>query len=136
QSEEEYCLLVCGAIGFAVVYENVQKVGLEHPQILSGSDGVDSILCAEVADVDWDGEVELVIGSYSREVLIYKNVLLQNGTRKWQEISRRSFTAPVYGLRFVDLIGDGMPELIVSTMYGVHMMRLNTEAAIQKVERI
>ena len=40
--------------------------GLSNPQALPSSHMHDSVLCTEVADVNWDGENELVLGTYGK----------------------------------------------------------------------
>ena len=40
--------------------------GLSKPQALPSSHMHDSVLCTEVADVNWDGENELVLGTYGK----------------------------------------------------------------------
>ena len=32
----------------------------------------DSIMCATVADIDWDGVNEIMLGTYGKKLLIYK----------------------------------------------------------------
>ena len=32
----------------------------------------DSIMCAVVADIDWDGVNEIILGTYGKKLLIYK----------------------------------------------------------------
>ena len=40
--------------------------GLSNPQALPCSHLYDSVLCTEIADVNWDGENELVLGTYGK----------------------------------------------------------------------
>ena len=50
----------------------IKKNGLEKSRVLPQSGNHDSVLCSHVMDVDWDGENEILIGTYGRQVLIYK----------------------------------------------------------------
>ena len=40
--------------------------GLSHQSILAGSASADSVLCSCVADVDFDGQNELLLGTYGQ----------------------------------------------------------------------
>lgn len=50
----------------------IEHSGLKKYQLLPCSEQHDSVLCSHVMDVDWDGQQEILIGTYGREVLIYK----------------------------------------------------------------
>ena len=50
----------------------VDKKILNHPLYLKECSQHDSVLCSHIMDVDWDGKNEILIGTYGRELLIYK----------------------------------------------------------------
>ena len=54
------------------ILRSIDQKGLSSPFYLPESTQYDSILCAHVADVDWDAKKEVLIGSYGRQLLIYK----------------------------------------------------------------
>jgi hypothetical protein len=60
------------AIEQAIVYRSIETDGLATSRTLPLSGNFDSVLCSHVMDVDWDGEKEILIGTYGRQVLIYK----------------------------------------------------------------
>ncbi|KAK2147346.1 hypothetical protein LSH36_557g00086 [Paralvinella palmiformis] len=70
--EHQYNLLVASALEKTVVYRDLLNQGLAAPLVLPGSDNYDSILCALVADLDFDGQNEILLGSYGQELLAYK----------------------------------------------------------------
>lgn len=47
--------------------------------VLPDSSLHDSIMCAVVADVDWDGINEIVLGTYGKKLLIYKCKIIAPG---------------------------------------------------------
>jgi hypothetical protein len=51
---------------------SIDTDGLSTSKTLPLSGNFDSVLCSHVMDVDWDGEKEILIGTYGRQVLIYK----------------------------------------------------------------
>ena len=62
------------------------------------------------ADVDGDGDVDLVVSSIDRgELLLYRNDLLGVS---WLPATVLSGNAPRYGLALGDLTGDGLPEAV------------------------
>ncbi|KAL3669484.1 hypothetical protein V7S43_005876 [Phytophthora oleae] len=67
-------LLVTCAIGQAVVYEDLFSTSNEgrNGELLMDSDTFDSIFAGISADIDLDGEVELLLGTDSQVMLAYK----------------------------------------------------------------
>ncbi|XP_014671795.1 PREDICTED: kaptin-like [Priapulus caudatus] len=59
-------LLVANAVESSVVYSNVLSQGLSEKQVLSGSDAFDCVLSTWVADLDFDGQNELLLGTYGQ----------------------------------------------------------------------
>ncbi|NWS64221.1 KPTN protein, partial [Chunga burmeisteri] len=67
-----YSVLVTSTIELSVVYRDVLTNGLGDQLILPASDQYDSVLCALVTDVDFDGAREILLGTYGQELLCYK----------------------------------------------------------------
>ncbi|NWQ85065.1 KPTN protein, partial [Burhinus bistriatus] len=67
-----YSLLVTSTIELSVVYRDVLTKGLSDQLILPASDQYDSVLCALVTDIDFDGAGEILLGTYGQELLCYK----------------------------------------------------------------
>lgn len=65
-------MVVTCAIEQAIVYRSIKTNGLSMSKPLPLSGNFDSVLCSHVMDVDWDGEKEILIGTYGRQVIIYK----------------------------------------------------------------
>ncbi|KAK3597341.1 hypothetical protein CHS0354_034585 [Potamilus streckersoni] len=202
----EYHLLALSALEPAIVYEHVLQHGFTHSIILPDSNKFDAILCGSVTDIDFDGENEILIGTYGQELIAYKlnhsktqrsrdevnlstdsceskkiwhyssdkkttdppsNPIflpprrvrsqesfpvslesdndrsfmdtkkelcaslkelpknrsdmqaVEEGCLLWQ----RSFAYPVIGINKLDIMGDGMEDLIVVTLKGVHVLQ-------------
>ncbi|ORZ16861.1 hypothetical protein BCR42DRAFT_413343 [Absidia repens] len=122
KENEELCLVVTSAIEQASVYRSIQTKGLDQHRVLPQSALYDSVLCSHAMDVDWDGEREIMIGTYGRQVVIYKQVA---GTQDYNVLWRRQFAYPIYRIVHFDLNCDGLDELLVTTMYGVHIFQPN-----------
>lgn len=127
---DELHLVVTCAIEQAIVYRSIETDGLSTSRTLPLSGNFDSVLCSHVMDVDWDGEKEILIGTYGRQVLIYKQVA---GTQVYTVLWRRQFAYPIYRMTHLDLNRDGMDELIVTTMYGVHIFQPNMKKARERL---
>ncbi|KAI8149190.1 hypothetical protein BJV82DRAFT_590977 [Fennellomyces sp. T-0311] len=123
-------LVVTCAIELAIVYRCIEKNGLTKSRVLPQSGRYDSVLCSHVMDVDWDGENEILIGTYGHQVLIYKQVA---GTQDYNVLWRRQFAYPIYRISHLDLNIDGLDELIVTTMYGVHILQPNMKKARERL---
>ncbi|CAO0799587.1 unnamed protein product [Mucor circinelloides] len=130
REDDELHLVVTCAIEQAIVYRSIDTDGLSTSKTLPLSGNFDSVLCSHVMDVDWDGEKEILIGTYGRQVLIYKQV---SGTQVYTVLWKRQFAYPIYRMTHLDLNRDGLDELIVTTMYGVHIFQPNMKKAREKL---
>ncbi|XP_071023432.1 KICSTOR complex protein kaptin isoform X1 [Oncorhynchus clarkii lewisi] len=119
-----YNLLVTSSIEMAVVYRDVQKYGVSCHACLSESDQCDAVLCALVTDLDFDGQKELLLGTYGQELLCYKFQQPMRGTEEqFQLLWRRSFKSPLLSIIYLDLTGDGLRELAILTLKGLHILQ-------------
>ncbi|KAM9441025.1 KICSTOR complex protein kaptin-like [Clarias gariepinus] len=120
----EYNLLVSSTIEMAVVYRDVERCGVGSPVCLAGSDQCDAMLCALLIDLDFDGQLEVLLGTYGQDLLCYK---FQRPAGKaegqFQLMWRRSFKSPVLSIIYLDLTGDGLKELAILTIKGLHILQ-------------
>ncbi|KAJ8347953.1 hypothetical protein SKAU_G00265420 [Synaphobranchus kaupii] len=107
---ESYNLLLTSTVEVAVVYRDVQVCGMSQPVSLQESDQYDSVLCALVTDLDFDGHREILLGTYGQELLCYK-------------FQQRSFKSPLLSITYLDLTGDGLRELAILTLKGLHILQ-------------
>lgn len=116
-------LLVTSTIEMAVVYRDVHEHGVSRPMCLSESDQYDAVLCALVMDVDFDGQKEVLLGTYGQELLCYKFQKPMRGASQFQLLWRRSFKSPLLSIIYLDLTGDGLKELAILTLKGLHILQ-------------
>jgi len=99
---------------------------------LPDSDKYNTLLCCTSMDVDFDGRNEILIGSYSQDLLVYKeninledeeeeeeekneeeiNESLVNKSNCFEMIWQREFAFPVYDIYVGDFNMDGLLELV------------------------
>ncbi|GAB5581859.1 KICSTOR complex protein kaptin isoform X2 [Prionailurus iriomotensis] len=144
---EEYSVLVASMLEPAVVYRSLTDVktsgsetrvprrsgvdllsrGLEDQLLLPGSDQFDSVLCGLVTDVDLDGRPEVLVATYGQELLCYKYFGPESGLPEAERgfclLWQRDFSSPLLALAHVDLTGDGLRELAVVSLKGVHILQ-------------
>ncbi|XP_078001954.1 KICSTOR complex protein kaptin [Phascolarctos cinereus] len=122
---EEYSVLVASMMEPAVVYRNVLSHGLQDQVLLPGSDQFDSILCGLVTDVDLDGKPEILLGTYGQELLCYKfcEAPKAEADSGFCLLWHRSFASPLLAMEHVDLTGDGLQELAVVSLKGLHILQ-------------
>ncbi|XP_038623136.1 KICSTOR complex protein kaptin isoform X2 [Tachyglossus aculeatus] len=134
----EYSVLVASMIELSVVYRNVLQKGLSDQVLLPDSDQFDSVLCGLVTDVDFDGRPEILLGTYGQELLCYKELEgpgdPAGGFRLlWQ----RSFPSPLLAMEHLDLTGDGLRELAVVSLKGLHILQHSlTQTAARVLQRL
>lgn len=112
--------VVISSTNNAVVFKDILKHGMKQDVILSGSESSDCILCCCIADINMDGQNEILLGTYGQEVLIFA---LTGDT--WELAARKLFDAPVHSISYMDITNDGIKELIVLTQRGVHILQHN-----------
>ncbi|KAJ1664517.1 hypothetical protein IW140_000519 [Coemansia sp. RSA 1813] len=88
---------------------------------LAGSSREGMITSVHFDDLDFDGSKEVIVGTVSGAVMIYKSMSEKGYVLVW----KRRFPAPVYGIFSVDINCDGANELVVATLTGVHIMQPN-----------
>ncbi|XP_072231372.1 KICSTOR complex protein kaptin [Leuresthes tenuis] len=121
---ESYNLLVTSTIEMAVIYRDVQERGFSWSARLSESDQWDAVLCALVVDLDFDGQKEVLLGTYGQELLCYKFQPADSELEgQFQLQWRRSFKSPLLSIIYLDLTGDGLRELAVLTLKGLHILQ-------------
>ncbi|KAM3868730.1 KICSTOR complex protein kaptin [Diretmus argenteus] len=121
---EGYNLLVTSTIEMAVVYRDVQEHGVSRPTCLLESDQWDAVLSALVIDLDFDGQKEVLLGTYGQELLCYEfRQPMSGGDGQFQLRWRRSFKSPLLSILYLDLTGDGLRELAILTLKGLHVLQ-------------
>ncbi|KAI8324947.1 hypothetical protein GQ54DRAFT_295779 [Martensiomyces pterosporus] len=88
---------------------------------LPGSSREGLITSVHFDDLDFSGRKEIIVGTVSGAVLIYKELPAGGYALVW----KRRFPAPAYGMFSVDINCDGANELVVVTLLGVHVMQPN-----------
>ncbi|KAJ6663598.1 hypothetical protein lerEdw1_009677 [Lerista edwardsae] len=129
---QSYSVLVTSTIELSVVYRNVLQSGLEDQLVLPLSDQYDSVLCALVTDVNFDCEPEILLGTYGQELLCYKYQVSNahiSGTAgpqpdgEFHLLWQRTFPSPLLSMEYVDLTCDGLCELAVVCLKGLHILQ-------------
>lgn len=134
-------LLICRALIPSFVYRDVTNWGIDKFAMLPSSDDFDSVVCGCVADIDMDGENEVILGTYGQEVLVYKLDCSTPGrmdlyTLLWHQ----TVSHPILALKYMDLTGDGVCELLVLSTKGLHILqhdlRETASICIERLEKI
>lgn len=135
--QEEYSVLVASMLEPAVVYRDLLNRGLEDQLLLPSSDQFDSILCGLVTDVDLDGRPEVLVATYGQELLCYKywgpELGLPENEQGFRLLWQRSFPSPLLALAHTDLTGDGLRELAVVSLKGLHVLQHSLTQAAELV---
>ncbi|XP_008217884.1 KICSTOR complex protein kaptin [Nasonia vitripennis] len=112
----------------AVIFQDVLNQQMNSDVLLSGNELTsDCILCSCVADINMDGQNEILLGTYKQEVLIFGPV-----NNSWKMIDKKLFDAPVHSMSYLDLAGDGVKVLVVLTQRSVHIMQHDPKETMKK----
>jgi hypothetical protein len=77
------------------------------------------LTCCQIADVDFDGEKEILVGNSAEEIMLYK----RDPDKGWCLEELKMFSSPIISMKYVDLLEDGVNELVVLSMKGVHFLQ-------------
>ncbi len=124
-------LLLTYSLGPSLVFSDLQEHGLDRSQSLAASGQHDVVTCSWTADLMQSGRRRspvLLLGTFGQELLAYSQGQEGGGEQKWQLVWQKTFAAPVIGVRYADLTGDGVCELIVITTRGVQVLQHNLSA--------
>lgn len=132
KDEKSHCfnLLVINTLQPSVVFMDVVNEQFENRIVLPDSDKHDIALCACIADVNMDTKTEILIGTFAKELLVYK---YENAI--WILHGQHKFSHSVHSINYVDITGDGVKELIVVTMLGVQIFQHSLMAVMDTVKK-
>jgi len=146
-SDHHVDLAVAGAIGYAVVFHHVVEHGFESAAMLNNSDTFDAIMSInvagkwnqyfinfinDVADVDWDGHMEIVLGTYGQQLVIYKDTR-HSHKNKEQKRAASAKQTPENKRKSLEVVNDSVNSSIVSDSLPNHeeMTGVNTSTTEQ-----
>ncbi|KAJ8981807.1 hypothetical protein NQ317_007393 [Molorchus minor] len=121
-------LVVVNTILPAVIFHDILEYGLTNYVTLPRHDTTSILTCCEIADIDFDGEKEILIGNSAEEIMLLKH----HHNKGWCLEELKKIAAPVLGLKYVDVSGDGVKELVILSMKGVHVLQ-HDFGCLQKV---
>ncbi|XP_074034569.1 KICSTOR complex protein kaptin [Leptinotarsa decemlineata] len=112
-------LVVVNTILPAVIFHDVLEFGLSNYATLPRIDSTSVLSSCEVADIDFDGQKEILIGTSGEKIMMYKKDKKGN----WCLEELKKISAPVLGLKYIDITGDGVKDLVILSMRGVHVLQ-------------
>lgn len=92
--------------------------------ILLASDQYDSILCALVTDVDFDGTCEIFLSTYGQELLCYKYTSAAgNPPGKFRLLWAWHFPSLLLSMLCTNLTANGLCKLAIVCLKGLHVLQ-------------
>ncbi|KAF5298731.1 hypothetical protein FQR65_LT09600 [Abscondita terminalis] len=113
-----------------VHFRDVLQFGLARYECLPRLDLSSVYSSIEIADINFDGFNEILIGTSHHEVIVYEF----DNAQGWFISDVRHFAAPILGLKYVDITGDGVKELIVLTVRGVTILQYDQNFVFEILE--
>ena len=118
-------LVVGYSLGASQIFKDIQTTGLDVAQSLSSSDEYDCVTCICAADLSFNGRLTVLLGTFSQELLTYQEDGCSSSS--WQLVWQKSFPSPILGIKYADLTGDGVKEIIVITTKDVQILQHDLE---------
>lgn len=125
------------------VCSDILTYGMKKCGTLPRADMTNIFSCLDVYDIDFDGSKEILIGNstevhtshtlcwnfkftyFFQDIFLYKF----RKDKGWCLTDLKKIGVPILGLLNMDVNGDGIRELIVMTMKGVHVFQHNLKVA-------
>ncbi|KAM7538693.1 hypothetical protein Aperf_G00000057403 [Anoplocephala perfoliata] len=134
KSPSDVSLLVCSGLQPTVVYRcpfdatRGGKLSVESRLVLPRSADFDHVNCACVADLDFDGLPEIVVGTFDQQLLFYKWISRPDSAvdGSYSLVHQRRVVGAVHSLECgedCDFLGDGTRCLAVLTSVGLHLFQ-------------
>lgn len=121
QQDPVFHLIVTNTLLPPVCFRDILKYGLRRYDSLPRLDLTSVLTCTEIADINFDGCNQILIGTSNHELISY-----QWDSEEWYVSDIRTFASPIFGIKYHDITGDGVKELIVLTMKGVIILQHDT----------
>ncbi|KRT83280.1 hypothetical protein AMK59_4597 [Oryctes borbonicus] len=115
----------------SVFFGDCLNCGMDNYKTLRRCDPVSVTSCIEVADIDFDGCDEIVLGNSRQELLLYK---FNNNEEEWRIMETKNVVSPIFRIKYVDVTADGVKELVVFTMKGLYIFQHDAEYIQKKLE--
>ncbi|CAK8671032.1 unnamed protein product [Clavelina lepadiformis] len=119
----EHNVVVVSAREEAMIYRNLLASGFSNPLVLSGSSKYDCVTCCAVADVNYDGIKEVLIGTFGQRLLAYSSQADRQPYTQQQPMWTRNMAHPVLSIKFMDMTGDSIEDMAVISSKGVHIFQ-------------
>lgn len=118
-------------------FSDVLEYGLTDYNTLPRLDSTYVQTCCVIADIDFDGVKEIIIGNtqavsgkkcnkfYMDFTIKFQELLFCKRTEKgWGLEEVKPMAAPILALKYIDMRCDGIKDLVVLYMKGVHVLQV------------
>nr|CAH7724648.1 unnamed protein product [Callosobruchus chinensis] len=113
-------MVVVNSILPAVVFHNVLKYGLSDFVTLPRHEYPAVLTSCEVADIDFDGQKEILITNSSEEIMLLK----RDKVGDWYLEEIKKISGSILGIKYIDMDGDGVKDLVIFSTKGVHILQV------------
>ncbi|XP_030757029.1 KICSTOR complex protein kaptin-like [Sitophilus oryzae] len=123
-------LVVVNSILPPILFCDVLKYGLSNYVTLPRHDDTTVFTCCIVADIDFDSYKEILVGTSSEQILLYK---YDKKETQWFLEELKFISGPILSMKYIDISGDGVKELVIFSMKGLHILQHDTNNIQRKL---
>ena len=132
----QVCLVVCCMVEQVVLFTNInEETKLGNELQLPDSTLYDSPTCVTIMDINYDGEPDILIGTYGCWFLVYKVDFSQSQVAP-KLVYLRQFNSPIYSICYSDITDDGLYELLLLSFNGIHILQRCLSSAKRYIDNL
>ena len=124
--------MVLASLSLTRVFYDIETEGLSKYKTLPQSDEFDVATTCTLADIDFDGQNEVLIGTFGEQFMVFKE---DQETRKWSMIFIRSLNDPIHKIYHIDLTGDGIKDVFLVTLKSVIILQHDYDKVAELLEK-
>lgn len=130
--ESKINLLVVHATGQSFIFSDILSKGLHEVSQLVGSERIDVNTTSAIADINYDGLNEILIGNYNRELMIFQ---YDQENRSYYFEDLRIFKQPVFSIHILDFTKNAVNDILLLISDGVLLLQSKVEDLLSTVDR-
>eukprot|EP01129_Flabellula_baltica_P013923 TRINITY_DN6567_c0_g1_i1.p1 TRINITY_DN6567_c0_g1~~TRINITY_DN6567_c0_g1_i1.p1 ORF type:complete len:234 (-),score=50.54 TRINITY_DN6567_c0_g1_i1:39-740(-) len=129
----QWNLIVGGSVGYCVIFDNIIEEEFLNGTLLEETTTADSVMDVNFRQIE--DTTEILVGTYGQQLLSY-HLIFTEETYTYEFKWKKMFSHPIYNLRTGSFTDIDKNEIILTTMFGIHLLQENRYSMKQLTAKI